>query len=293
VARGHASHLPPVDVHLETPSVARVYDYYLGGSNNWAIDREFGRRVIEQYPLVRHLAFIHRQFLARAVRHLAARGVDQFLDVGSGVPGDGSTHRVADAFHLERGRRPASRIIYVDNDPVAVGHGEMLLRDSGDPRRHAILEGDLRDPEHLWRQVADTELFDLTKPVALLLIAVLHLQQSDIDGNEIGPECAQQLRSGLPEGSYVVVSHVTDDGVSPEVSTALAGLKAIYDGCGSGNVTWRSRKDISAILEGLEIVEPGWISAAEWHPEDTAPNTSRLEIPSSSDQAVWVGVGKY
>lgn len=292
MARTYAGHLPPVTVHLETPSVARVYDYYLGGSNNWTVDREFGRRVLDQYPVMRHIALIHRQFLNRVVRHLAARGVHQFLDVGSGVPGNGSTHQVADAFALEQGRPPRSRVIYVDHDPVAVAHAEMLLSETGDPRRHVILEGDLRDPENLWQQVIDTELFDLNKPVALLLIAVLHLQQLDIHENEIGPASARKLRNRLSEGSYIAVSHVTDEGVPSDVAEALAGLKELYDASGGGKVTWRSHKDISAMLDDLDMLEPGWISATEWHPEDAEPDAPQLRIPPSSRGAVWAGVGR-
>jgi hypothetical protein len=292
VARPHAGQLPPVTVHLDTPSVARVYDYFLGGSTNWAIDREFGRRVLDRFPVMRHIALIHRQFLNRVVRHLAARGVHQFLDIGSGVPADGSTHRVADAFAFQHRRLPGARVIYVDNDPIAVGHAEMLVNDYGDPRRHIALEADLRDPESLWHQVVDTELFDLTKPVALLLIAVLHLQQPDIHGNEIGLESARRLQNHLPPGSYVAVSHVTDEGVPSEVATALAGLRTLYNSAGGPSVTWRSRKDISAILRGLTMLTPGWTSAIHWRPEETEPGVPRLTIPPSSNHTVWAGVGR-
>lgn len=292
MARTYAEHLPPVTVHLDTPSIARVYDYYLGGSNNWMVDREFGRRVLERYPLMRHIALVHRQFLSRVVRHLAGRGIHQFLDVGSGVPGQGATHHVADAFAVQQGRRRRSRVVYVDHDPVAVGHAEMLLRQTGDPRRHVMLEADLRDPENLWEQVIETEVFDLRQPVALLLIAVLHLQQLDIHGTEIGPDSARQLCERLPAGSFVAISHTTDDGVASDVSEALAGLKEIYDTTGSGNVTWRSRADIVAMLDGLEMLDPGWKSATEWYPEGVEPDGPQFRIPASSGRAVWAGVGR-
>jgi len=280
--------LPPVTVRLDRPSVARVYNYYLGGTTNWAVDREFGDRVLDQFPIMRHIATIHRQFLGRAVRHLSALGIRQFLDVGSGIPAAGATHEIADAC----GGPPDTRVLYVDNDPVAVAHGEVLLNSNGDPRRHVMIEADLRDPDALWRQVIDTQLFDRSEPVALLLIALLHLQQRDVLGNEIGPRSVARLCARLPKGSYVALSHATDEEVEPDVSAALAGLKEIYDAAGDGSVTWRSRAEISAMLDGLDILDPGWTFATEWHAEDTELPAPDVSLPPSSNLVVWAGVGR-
>jgi S-adenosyl methyltransferase len=290
VARSHTDRLPPVAVHLETPSVARVEDYYLGGSTNWAVDREFAHQVLDQYPLMRHIALIHREFLNRVVRHLVNNGIRQFLDVGSGIPDNRSTHQVADAFARE-GQLPLdARVIYVDNDPIAVGQAELILRDSGDPRRHVVLEADLRDPVRLWRRVDEVGLFDLSQPVALLLIGVLHLHQPDIDGNEIGAKSTRLLFKQLPPGSFAAVSHVTYDGVPMHVSTALRGIKELCADAGC-RIVCRSRHDVSALLDGLQMLDPGWTAATAWHPEAQPPGFG-ITLPPSSQQLVWAGVGR-
>ncbi|HEX4700590.1 MAG TPA: SAM-dependent methyltransferase, partial [Pseudonocardiaceae bacterium] len=159
----------PPGVDLEHPSVARVYDFYLGGTANWAIDREFGKKVLARFPLLRPIAKANRLFLHRAVRHLVRQGVRQFVDIGSGVPTMGNTHQIADEL------APDCRVVYIDNEPVAVAHSQMLLDQNGDPERHAAINADLREPDELWQRVRDTDVLDLTQPVALLLVAVLHV----------------------------------------------------------------------------------------------------------------------
>jgi hypothetical protein len=291
VARAHAGRVPPVAVHLETPSVARVNDYYLGGSTNWAVDREFARQVVDQYPLMRHIALIHREFLNRVVRHLVENnGIRQFLDVGSGIPDNRSTHQVADAFARERDRPADARVIYVDNDPIAVGQSELILRDSGDPRRHVVLDADLRDPARLWRRVAEVGLFDLSQPIALLLIGVLHFHQPDIDDNDIGPESAQQLCDRLPRGSFVAVSHVTYDDAPGPVFDALKGIRKLCADAGC-RIVCRTRRDVSELLGGLRMLDPGWTAAAAWHPEAQPPGFG-ITVPPSSQQLIWAGVGR-
>jgi len=283
--------LPPVTVHLDTPSVARVYDYYLGGTTNWAVDRDFADQVLDRFPLVRRIALVNRLFLSRVVRHLMGRGVRQFLDVGSGVLTPGATHQAADELSVQHGRRPDAHVVYVDNDPVAVAHAELLLDSEGDPRRHAVVEADLRDPHDLWRRAVDTEVLDPDRPVALLLIAVLHLHQPDADGNEIGPESVARLRALLPDQSYLVVAHTTDDGVSSEAAATLAGLKRFYDTAGSCDVRWRSRAEIRALAGDFRVLEPGWTSAAAWHPESTGPTAPRASF-APSQPVVWSGVAQ-
>jgi hypothetical protein len=270
--------------------VARVNDYYLGGSTNWAVDREFAHQVLDQFPLMRHIALIHREFLNRVVRHLVKNNdIRQFLDVGSGIPDNRSTHQVADAFAREYQLPLDARVIYVDNDPIAVGQAELILRDSGDPRRHVVLEADLRDPARLWRRVAEAGLFDLSQPIALLLIGMLHFHQPDLDGNDIGPESARQLCEKLPRGSYAAVSHVIYDGV-PDQASALRGIKDLCAGAGC-RIICRSRDDVSALLDGLQMLDPGWTAAAAWHPEAQPPGFG-LTVPPSSQQLIWAGVGR-
>ncbi|HEX4225280.1 MAG TPA: SAM-dependent methyltransferase, partial [Pseudonocardiaceae bacterium] len=156
----------PGDIDLSTPSIARVYDYFLGGTENWAVDREFGNALLEKFPLLGNVARANRQFLNRVVQHLTELGVRQFVDIGAGVPTMGSTHQAADEVDA------TTRVVYIDSDPVAIGHSQALLHEHGDPSRHTAPSGDLRDPDQLWHDVLDTGLIDTTRPVALLIIAV-------------------------------------------------------------------------------------------------------------------------
>jgi hypothetical protein len=284
--------VPPVGVDLNRPSVARVYDYYLGGTANWAIDREFADRVLDKFPLLRDIAIANRMFLNRAVRHLTKLGVKQFLDIGAGVPTAGNTHQVADEVVAETGRDPDVKVVYVDNEPVAVAHAELLLDQQGDPSRQAVIDGDLRDPQALWRKALDTELIDPTKPIALLLIAVLHVYQPDQDGVDVGPQSVAALRELLPAGSYLAISHITDEGVPPELDAKLVELKKMYDSSSASNVIWRNRADIGALLGDFRLVEPGWAWTPEWHPEETGPTVREIRFPTPGHAAIWSGVGQ-
>lgn len=285
--------VPPTGVDVTRPSVARVYDYYLGGSANWAIDREFGDRVLAKFPLLKDIAVANRLFLNRVVRHLAKRGVRQFLDVGAGVPTRGNTHEVADELALREGRTPDTRVVYVDNEPIAVAHAEVLLSKAGDANRHAVIEADLRAPDVLWEQAIATELLDPSEPVALLLIAVLHVHQPGADGTtDIGAESVARFRELLPAGSYLAVSHITDDGVPPELDDKLVELKRMYDTSSSSDVIWRPRAGIEAMLGDFEPVEPGWTWTTEWRPEETGPQATLIRFPTPSHAAIWSGVGQ-
>jgi hypothetical protein len=284
--------VPPPGVDLERPSVARVYDYYLGGTTNWAVDREFGDRVLERFPLLRDIALANRLFLNRVVRYLTKRGIRQFLDIGAGVPTEGNTHQVADDVKRDAGEKPDVRVVYADNEPVAVAHAEMLLDSEGDPARHAVIEADLRDPEALWHKALETELLDPDEPIALLLIAILHVHQPDADGNDIGPESVARFRDLLPKGSYLAISHLTDEGVPAELGGKLAELKRMYDESSSSDVIWRPRADIAALLDDFRLVEPGWTWTPEWRPEETGPNVRTVSFRTPNESVIWAGVGE-
>jgi tRNA(Arg) A34 adenosine deaminase TadA len=235
------------------------------------VDRDFGQRVLERYPLTRHIARAHRHFLTAAVRRLTDLGVRQFLDIGAGVLTSVATHEIA----------PSARVVYADHDPIAVAHAELALDAHGDPRRHAVIEADLRAPEELWQRVLDTELLDSGEPVAVLLIAVMHLRQPDAFGREVGPEAIAALRDLLPRGSHLAISHTTDDGADDAARDTLTGLQNLYDQCGGAGVTWRSRTDIAALLGDFRPVGPGWATANEWH----------CGTPVTGGSAVWAGLG--
>jgi hypothetical protein len=283
--------LPGVD--LQRPSVARVYDYYLGGSANWAVDREFGDRVLASFPLLRDIAIANRLFLNRLVRHLSRLGIRQFLDVGAGVPTAGNTHQIADELAVGAGREPDAHVVYVDNEPIAVAHSEIVLEKEGVTDRHGTINGDLREPDALWRKAMATGLLNPDEPIALLLIAVLHVHQPGADGvTDIGPESVARLRELLPAGSYIGMSHITDEGVPPEVGQQLVELKRMYDTSSSSNAIWRSHADIEAMFGDFELVEPGWSWLTEWRPEETGPSVRPIAFATPNHAVGWAGAAR-
>jgi S-adenosyl methyltransferase len=276
----------PPGVDLEHPSVARVYDYYLGGTANWAIDREFGKKVLSRIPLLRPIAKANRQFLHRAVRYLVRQGVRQFIDVGSGVPTMGPTHEVAAQLADD------VSVVYIDNEPVAVAHSEMLLEQHGDPKRHAAINADLRHPDGLWQQVARTGVIDFDQPVALLLIAVLHVYQAGPDGADLGPVSVARYRELLTSGSYLAISHITAEGVPPALDGSLADLKRMYDQSSSSDVIWRDHDDIRQLFGDFRIVEPGLAWTPDWHPEEQTSIAPVVSFNSPNESVILAGVGR-
>jgi O-methyltransferase involved in polyketide biosynthesis len=263
-----------------------VYDYFLGGTANWPVDREFGRRVLERFPLVKEMAVENRHFLKRVVRHLTKLGVRQFLDIGAGVPTAGNTHQVAERIAKD------ARVVYVDNEPVAVAHGKMLLHEHGDPARQAVIQADLRDPEHLWQESMATGILDPTEPIALLLVAVLHFEQPGPDGKDIGAQVVAEYRDKLPAGSYLAISHVTDDGVPDNMVPRMADLKRMYDSSSASNLMYRFRPEIADLFGDFEMLDPTMVWTPQWHPEETGSDTAPVEHQNPSQAALWAGVGR-
>jgi hypothetical protein len=276
---------PPQGVDLERPNVARVYDWYLGGTANWAIDRKFGERVLASFPLLRPIAMANRLYLHRVVRHLVRRGVRQFVDIGSGVPTMGNTHQVADEI------APDSKVVYIDYEPVAVAHSQVLLEQHGDPARHAAINADLRNPDRLWQRVIETGVIDLDEPIALLVIAVLHVQQPGPDGVDVGPQAIARYRELLPSGSYLAVSHITDEGVPDDVAEKLIELKQLYD-TSSSPVIWRSHAEIRELFGDFDLLPPGMAWTPSWHPEETGPTSPVIEFERPNEAVIWAGVGR-
>lgn len=275
----------PGDIDLHTPSIARVYDYFLGGTENWAVDREFGDALLTRFPLLGDVARANRQFLNRVVQHLAHLGVRQFVDIGAGVPTMGSTHQAADSVE------PTSHVVYLDNEPVAVAHSQALLHEHGDPQRHTALTGDLRDPDQLWQDVLDTGLIDPTQPVALLIIAVLHIQQTDERGVDVAADVLARYRDLLPSGSYLAISQVTTEGVPAGFNNTLVEIKKMYDER-SSPVIWRSKADIRAFLGDFEPIEPGMTWTPSWHPEYSTPGAATVTFDAPNESVIWAGVGR-
>ncbi len=242
--------MDPVDlsIDVERPSQARIYDYLLGGSLNFAADREAARQLIAMVPDVPLVAQANRAFLRRAVHFLLDVGVRQFLDIGSGVPTRGNVHEIAHQF------APESRVVYVDVDPVAVAHGRQIL--AGDDRATAIQE-DARRPERILNHPDVRGLLDLSQPVAILVVSVLHFIADSDDPAGI----LRRLRDPVAAGSYLVISHLTSDGrPNGPVSSAPAGRGSdIF-------AKPRSRAEVEQFFAGFELVEPGLVAVEHWHP---------------------------
>jgi len=250
-----------------------------------AIGRSNGNAVSTRSPNSRSIAIANRLFLHRVVRHLVRRGVRQFVDIGSGVPTMGNTHQVADEVAGD------SRVVYIDNEPVAVAHSRVLLDEHGDPRRHAAINADLRDPDGLWEQVMATGVINPNEPLALLLIAVLHVRQSGPDGADMGAAAVARYRELLPAGSYLAISHITNEGVPKALDDKLVELKRMYD-ASSSPVIWRSQPEIRSLFGDFDVVEPGMTWTTLWHPEETGPNSPEIEFNAPEESVIWVGVGQ-
>lgn len=231
---------------------ARVYDYWIGGKDNFPSDREFGDAIEAVYPNVAVNVRANRAFLGRAVRFLAGEaGLSQFLDIGTGIPAPGSTHEVAQEV------RPDSRIVYVDNDPVVLAHARALLVGRA-PGTTDYIDADLRDPELIIREAAQT--LDLTQPVGLLLVMVLHAISDQDDPHRI----VATLMDALPSGSYLAISQWVADEAGQEGETAVAELSR---GMSHQQYNARSKAEIARFFDGLDLVEPGLVYVQDWRPD--------------------------
>jgi O-methyltransferase involved in polyketide biosynthesis len=248
---------------------ARVYDYWLGGKDNFEADRIAGEATIAAYPQIRSSARANRAFLARTVRYLAAgQGVRQFLDIGTGLPTASNTHEVAQAV------APDSRIVYVDNDPLVLSHARALLTSSPEGVT-AYLDADLRDTDHILKLAADT--LDFTQPVAIMLLAILHYIP-DLDEAQ---RIVARLVGAAPSGSYVTISHAASD-IAPEEMAEM--IRRMNQHLAEGNHVGRPREVVARFFDGLALVEPGVVKVTEWRP------ASELEARAAT--SLWGGVGR-
>ena len=257
-------------VDLSMPSVARAYDYALGGAHNVAVDREFLRAFEAVVPQTRAAARANRAFLHRAVRLMVGEGIRQFLDVGSGIPTVGNVHEIAQR------SAPEARVVYVDVDPVAVAHSRLIL--AGNTQATAIRE-DLRRPEAILGHSATRALLDFGRPVGLILAAVLHALQDQDDPYGI----MTRLRDALCPGSYVAISHITADS-SPEEQ--VRGIERVANQAPTPGAQ-RTRAEIMRFFTGLDLVEPGVVWTSQWRPDspkDVGDHPERLII--------YAGVGR-
>jgi hypothetical protein len=237
------------DVDLTRPSIARAYDFYLGGSHNFEIDRQMARDAMKFMPELPEVMRAQRAFLRRAVRFLIGEGIDQFLDVGSGIPTVGNVHEVAQAAN------PKARVVYVDIDPVAVAHSRQILVGN----EYAIaLRGDLCQPEALVAHPEVRRLIDFTEPVAVMVVGMLHFVSDEADPAGI----IATFRNAIVPGSYLAMTHATHDG-SPEKTRPVEELYTQRD-----NPMWfRPKARIAAMFGGFTPVEPGIVWLPVWRPD--------------------------
>ncbi|MFE2478946.1 SAM-dependent methyltransferase [Streptomyces sp. NRRL F-2747] len=244
----------PPGIDISVPSVSRIYDYYLGGSHNFEVDRQAARRAMEFLPGLPKIMQANRAFMRRAVRYAVAQGVTQFLDIGSGIPTFGNVHEIAQA------ASPEARVVYVDHDPVAVAHSRAVL---GGDERSGIVAADLRKPQDILAAPEVAQLLDLERPVALLLVAVLHFLEDSDD-----PYAAvAELRDALAPGSLLVVTHASYEGI-PLSQEVASGTVGVYRDI-RNPLVMRSGEQIGRFFDGFELVEPGVVFMPLWHPEGT------------------------
>jgi SAM-dependent methyltransferase len=256
-------------IDVSKPSLARIYDYLLGGSHNFAVDRASAREMVAVMPDIRLVAQANRAFLHRAVRFMVDQGVRQFLDIGSGVPTVGNVHDIAQR------AAPQARVVYVDIDPVAVAHSEQILVGNA---QATIIEEDLRRPEDILGNPETQALIDFDEPVGLLLVAILHVIPDEDDPAGI----VGRLRDELSPGSYLAIGHPTADSRTAEMEELI---RLSQRSTTPGAV--RMHAQISRFFAGFDLVEPGVVWAAQWRPE--SPEDVGDDPERSS---IYVGVGR-
>ena len=245
---------PAAETDTDRPNIARVYDYLLGGSHNFATDRAFAEEFLARWPDARETMRVNRAFLARAVRFLAGEaGIRQFLDVGSGIPTMGNVHAIAQLMTQD------AKVLYVDNDPVAVLHSRAILAHN---QSATAIHADLRQPREILEHRDLASLLDLSQPVALLLVAVLHFLPDD------PADPVAELRDALAPGSFVAVTHGTNDAQLTQVTNA----HELYER-NAAPFRLRSHAEILRFFNGLELVEPGLVRIPLWRPDSPADAT--------------------
>ena len=255
----HAAPVPP-GINTTVAHAARVYDYWLGGKDNFAADRALGDAIMAAVPTIRLMARANRDFLARAVRYLAREaGIRQFLDIGTGIPTAGNTHEVAQQV------APESRVVYVDNDPIVAVHARALIA-SHQAGATVFIQADLREPDQILAHPGLAATLDMSQPVALLLVAVLMYFRD----NENPRGMVATLVDALAPGSYLAISHPTADFNADAMAAAVAAATR-----GGITLVPRSRAETESFFTGLELVGPGVVPVLSWRPEGGQPADPR------------------
>lgn len=252
------------DLDVDRPNSARVYDWFIGGTHNYAIDREHGQKCLDLMPSVAWLCRENRRWLQRAVRYGARQGIRQFLDLGSGMPTEGHVHEIAQSV------APDSRVVYVDNEPVAVAHSEIVL--DGVPGA-GMVAASLEDTDEVINHPVTRELLDFDQPVMLILAALLHFVPPEGNPERI----IERYRRQMSPGSLLAMSHDTGD----EQGEELYQIQQLYEGT-TNPFYLRTRAEFTALFAGFELVEPGVVWTPEWHPDDPA------DVPEHPERAVML-----
>lgn len=263
-------------IDTSVPHPARRYNYWLGGKDNFQADRESGDAMAAAFPTIRLAALENRGFLRRAVAYLTREaGIRQFLDIGTGIPTANNTHEVAQSI------APESRVVYVDNDPIVLAHARALLTSSPEGAT-AYIDADLRDVDTILGNPDLLRTLDLTQPVALMLVAILHFIPDRDDPGAI----VTRLLGALPAGSFLVASHATADYLPPHIAAAA---KKAADGGAHGVIMLRSREEFARFLDrpDLELIEPGIESVAHWRADDEPEPR-----PSAAEAGIYAGVAR-
>ncbi|NRQ38756.1 hypothetical protein HII36_44070 [Nonomuraea sp. NN258] len=257
----------PLGINPNIPNAARMYDYYLGGKDNFAADREAAEKIMALGPS-REICLANRQFLGRAVRHVAERGITQFIDLGTGLPNQNNVHEVARTIH------PDAPVVYVDHDPVVVVHGRALLAGVG--ADIVMLQGDIREPKAILDHPDTLRLIDFSRPVGVVFLGVLHCLTDGEDPHGVVAEFAERMAPG----SALIVSHLTDD-AHPEVGKAA---REVYDKTDTPLVH-RGKAAVTRMFDGFDLVEPGVTHVADWRPAED------WEVALGGSEWWYVGVG--
>ena len=254
-----ASPAPAAPIDTTVPHPARIWNYWLGGKDNYAIDRLVGDQTIEVYPDIVEVARLQRAFLGRAIRYLAGEaGIRQFLDIGTGLPTVDNTHEVAQRI------APQSRIVYVDNDPLVIVHARALLTSVPEGVTNYV-QADLHDPRAILAEAAKT--LDFTQPIAITMLGIMIFISDDGEANAI----TRRLVDALPSGSYLVMSHTTNAIHGARTDEAVR----IWNQAGSVPMVIRSPEQIAGFFDGLELLEPGVVPVSQWRPDPDSPGADR------------------
>ncbi|HZM75747.1 MAG TPA: SAM-dependent methyltransferase [Candidatus Limnocylindrales bacterium] len=254
-------------------TAARIYDYFLGGTHNFPADCEAANNILAMFPATRMATQVNRAFLRRTVRFLGRAGITQFLDIGSGIPTEGNVHEIAQE------AVPDARVVYVDIDPVAVAESQEMLEHN---EFAMAVYGDARDPRSIVDHPTVRKVLDFDKPVAVLMVALLHFVADDDEARTI----VRQLLDVVPSGSYLVISHVIDETAPDYVQSGdVRRVHEVYRKQTATILRLRTRPEIERYFEGLELVEPGLVWLTDWRQEPDDP------IPAEDDVAYYVAAG--